>query len=62
MPVRDLYHDAVKSALIKDDWIIIADPYKIQYEDINLYNADFDYLCLSCLGDTPNKRRICLVK
>jgi hypothetical protein len=37
MPVRDLYHNAVKSALIKDGWIIIADPYRIQYEDINLY-------------------------
>lgn len=37
MPVRDLYHDAVKSALIKDGWTIIADPYRIQYEDINLY-------------------------
>jgi XisH protein len=37
MPVRDLYHDAVKSALIKDNWAIIADPYRIQYKDVELY-------------------------
>jgi XisH protein len=29
MPVRDFYHDAVKSSLIKDCWMISADPYKI---------------------------------
>lgn len=37
MPAKDLYHDAVKSALIKDNWAIIADPYHIQYKDIDLY-------------------------
>lgn len=37
MPARDLYHDAVKSALIKDNWAILADPYRIQYKDIDLY-------------------------
>lgn len=36
MPARDLYHDAVKSALIKDNWAIAADPYLIQCEDIDL--------------------------
>jgi hypothetical protein len=30
MPARDIYHDAVKSALIKDNWVILADPYRIQ--------------------------------
>jgi hypothetical protein len=37
MPARDVYHGAVKSALIKDDWVVIADPYPIQYKDIDLY-------------------------
>lgn len=37
MPARDLYHDAVKQALIKDGWQIVADPYIIKYEDAELY-------------------------
>lgn len=37
MPSRDLYHDAVKQALIKDGWLITADPYIIKYEDAELY-------------------------
>ncbi|MCP2727244.1 XisH family protein [Symplocastrum sp. BBK-W-15] len=36
MPARDIYHDAVKSALIKDNWVIVADPYRIQCQDIDL--------------------------
>jgi hypothetical protein len=32
-----LYHDAVKTALIKDGWDILADPYRIQYKDVDLY-------------------------
>ena len=37
MPALDLYHDATKSALIKEGWEIVADPFRIQYKDINLY-------------------------
>lgn len=37
MPAKDLYHDAVKSALIEDGWNILADPYRIQYKDLDLY-------------------------
>lgn len=37
MPAKDLYHDAVKSALIKDGWNILADPYRIRYKDLDLY-------------------------
>ena len=37
MPAKDLYHDTVKAALIKDGWLIVADPYRIQYKDIDLY-------------------------
>ncbi len=34
---REPNTDAVKNALIKDGWIIIADPYFLQYEDAELY-------------------------
>ncbi|MDJ0580087.1 XisH family protein [Crocosphaera sp.] len=37
MPAKDVYHDAVKNALIKDGWTIVADPYTIEYEGDNLY-------------------------
>ncbi|QLE57247.1 XisH family protein [Nostoc sp. TCL26-01] len=37
MPAKDIYHDAVKNALIKDAWTITADPYFLQYEDAELY-------------------------
>lgn len=33
MPAKDIYHDAVKHALISDGWWITADPYMIKYED-----------------------------
>lgn len=29
MPVPDLYHDAVKNALVKDGWTITHDPFKL---------------------------------
>lgn len=37
MPAKDIYHEAVKNALIKDGWTITADPYTIKYEDADLY-------------------------
>ncbi|BDI18645.1 hypothetical protein ANSO36C_44470 [Nostoc cf. commune SO-36] len=37
MPAKDIYHNAVKNALIKDGWTIIVDPYFLQYEDAELY-------------------------
>jgi hypothetical protein len=37
MPAKDLYHQAVKQALINDGWTITADPYFIRYEDAELY-------------------------
>jgi hypothetical protein len=37
MPAKDIYHDAIKNALIKDGWTIIADPYIIKYEDAELF-------------------------
>lgn len=37
MPARDIYHNEVKNALIKDGWTITDDPYIIKYEDAELY-------------------------
>ncbi|MDJ1172094.1 XisH family protein [Roseofilum sp. BLCC_M154] len=37
MPAKDTYHNAVKNALIKDGWTIVADPYKIKYKDAELF-------------------------
>ncbi|MBE9089203.1 XisH family protein [Microcystis aeruginosa LEGE 11464] len=37
MPAKDIYHEAVKNALIKDGWSILADPYKIKYKDAELF-------------------------
>ena len=37
MPAKDTYHNQVKNALIKDGWMITADPYSIKYEDAELY-------------------------
>ena len=32
MPAKDIYHDNVKKALIKDGWTITHDPYSISVE------------------------------
>ncbi|WP_204102710.1 MULTISPECIES: XisH family protein [Spirulina sp. CCY15215] len=37
MPAKDIYHNAVKQSLIKEGWTIFADPYRISYEDADLY-------------------------
>ena len=36
MPAKDIYHDQVKNALIKDGWTITADPYYIIYKKLRL--------------------------
>lgn len=37
MPARDIYHNAVKAALIADDWSITHDPYRIEYGGKDAY-------------------------
>jgi hypothetical protein len=37
MARRDKIHNAVKNALIKDGWVITADPYHIKAGDIQVY-------------------------
>ena len=37
MPAKDIYHDAVRFALIKDDWNILAENYTLEYGGDHLY-------------------------
>lgn len=37
MPVKDLLHDCVKNALIKDGWKITDDPFRLRYKGRKLY-------------------------
>jgi XisH protein len=37
MPRRDIIHQAVKNALIKDGWTITADPYLLEYGAEDLF-------------------------
>jgi hypothetical protein len=37
MPAKDIFHDVVKKALVKQDWIITDDPLLVQFRDIDLY-------------------------
>jgi hypothetical protein len=36
MAAKDVIHDAVKNALIKDGWTITHDPLRLQYQDVTL--------------------------
>lgn len=36
MAAKDLFHDAVKSALLKEQWTITADPFKIKIDGVKL--------------------------
>lgn len=37
MPAKDTFHDAVKTALIRDGWTITHDPYTIVFGQDNLF-------------------------
>ena len=37
MPAKDLFHETVKKALVKDGWVITADPLFIQSEEFDIY-------------------------
>jgi hypothetical protein len=37
MPTKDIIHDSVKNALIKEGWVITDDPYTIEYEDATVF-------------------------
>ena len=37
MPARDIYHNAVKAALINDGWVITQDPYHVAFGGRDAY-------------------------
>jgi hypothetical protein len=37
MPQRDVFHEVVKQALIRDGWTITHDPYPLQFGESRLY-------------------------
>ncbi len=37
MPAKDIYHDTVKNALIKDGWTITDDPYRLSIGKRKMY-------------------------
>jgi hypothetical protein len=37
MPKRDLFHDAVKNALVKEGWVITHDPYLLRFGERKLF-------------------------
>jgi hypothetical protein len=37
MPRKDIYHDVVKKALIRDGWTITHDPYPLKFSEEDLY-------------------------
>ena len=55
MPAKDLYHDTVKTALIKDGWIITDDPLKIEIGRRSMY---IDLGAQKLLGAEKQGRKI----
>ncbi|EDN65787.1 fdxN element excision controlling factor protein [Beggiatoa sp. PS] len=37
MPAKDIYHDTVKNALIKDGWQITHDPFTLEFKSVRLF-------------------------
>ena len=37
MPAKDIYHDTVKTALVKDSWTITKDPLRLQWGSRDSY-------------------------
>ncbi|MBF2056525.1 MAG: XisH family protein [Cyanobacterium sp. T60_A2020_053] len=59
MPKKDIYHDVCKNALIKDGWLIIADPYTVEFENDNLYA---DLLAEKITDNQESIKRIIVVE
>ncbi len=43
MPKKDYFHDMVCSALIKDGWIVTADPLTIKLENTEYFEEVFQW-------------------
>ena len=58
MPRKDRIHEAVKSALVKDGWTVTDDPFRIFYEDVDVY-AD---LRIEKIEGDPGVRRALVIE
>lgn len=55
MPAKDLYHDSIKNALIKDGWTITHDPYVLQWGRKDLF---IDLGAEKLIAAIQNERKI----
>jgi len=55
MPAKDIYHDTVKNALIKDGWTITADPLILSIGKKDLF---IDLGAEKLIGATKNNQKI----
>lgn len=60
MPRKNQIHEAVRNALIKDGWTITDDPYRIVYEDTDVY-ADLRII-KTIAGDTVQRTLVIEIK
>jgi XisH protein len=55
MPAKDVYHNAVKQALIKDGWFILKENYELMYQGDSLYP---DFAAEKSIAATRDTERI----
>ncbi len=55
MPKKDIYHDAVKQALIREGWIITHDPFHLRYGGFDFF---IDLGAKGLFGASKNDRHI----
>ena len=55
VPAKDIYHDCVKNALIKDGWNITHDPFKLEIGKKDLY---IDLGAAQLLAATKTEQKI----
>lgn len=64
MPAKDIYHDVVKQALIKDGWTITDDPLRLRWAKRNIY-IDLGQNGLSVRNEvnteSPSRSKVLLV-
>jgi len=59
MPRKDRIHEAVKNALVKDGWTITDDPYRIVYDDADVYA---DLRIVKTQGDAAVEQRALVIE
>jgi hypothetical protein len=57
MPAKDFYHDTVRTALVKDQWVITDDPLKIEVGSRSVY---IDLGARQLLGAEKQGRKIAI--